>query len=885
MSNPFDLWGQRGWASAEVAGESHYRDALRGLFDSRIPANGSEITVDAQLLPEPLNRHDRNAVAVWVGAVQVGYLPRDAAKRYAPVLMGLVARGWTPQVGARVWGAQWSPGEFNASVRLDLAEPHMILPANSPPPQAHRVLPTGGAIQVTGEDRHLDALAGWLRPEGECWVHATLHELTEQLARSARTVVEVRIDGLRIGQLTPRMSGEVLPAVRHLADRGLVACTRAIVKGNRIKTEVVVYAARAHELPESWLGSPIESASQQQVGPAAAQAGPPPTTPPQPVPPQPAPAAPVEASAAETAVLRAPVGQTTVPIVPPGPAPASPFVTSAPAPPIVAPPPAQSTPVPRPAAFTPAPPLAAPARPLAAPIPVPPLGVPSPPLPLAAPASASQVVVPVIPAGGSAAGESGWARSVPAQGFDPAIAPQAPHRQGGVRFNPPPNWPAPPPGWSPPPGWAPDPAWGPPPPGWQLWNDDSKNEPEIPLFGARGRARELAAEVERLRAEREEMARLGLFEIKDLIEERQRLQLELTDLRHRLDGLRRQVVVTEELALLQEVGVYRYQHPLGDAVGYQAALAHLQEQVKEMARPDGGAVLSASGWTVNGSEAQGRTMLRDYAKLMLRAYNAEADNLVRTLKPYKLDAAVERLGKVASTIARLGKTMDIRISEPYHRLRVQELGLTADYQEKLAEEKAREREEKARLREERQLQQEIERERARLDKERQHYTNALAALQASGDTDGAARLSERLIEIETAIQDVDYRAANVRAGYVYVISNLGAFGENMVKVGMTRRLDPMDRVRELGDASVPFVFDVHALFFADDAVGIEAQMHARLADRRVNLVNQRREFFYATPAEAKRHLMELTGNLLQYEETPAALEYRQSLNQPRRSPS
>ena len=421
---------------------------------------------------------------------------------------------------------------------------------------------------------------------------------------------------------------------------------------------------------------------------------------------------------------------------------------------------------------------------------------------------------------------------------------------------------------------------------------------DIPLFGARGKARELAAEVTSLRAEldrlRAEMSRLGVFEIKDLEEYRQRLNDEIaqqaakaaaeqTELQRRLDDLRQQVVVTEEKALLQEVGIYNYQHPLSDAVAYEEALAGLQEQIKAMAKADGGAVLAAAGWRVNGSEAQGRTMLRDYSKLMLRAYNAEADNLVRTLKPYKLQAAIERLGKVAATIARLGKTMDIRISDEYHRLRVRELGLTADYQEKVAEEKEREREEKAQLREERRLQQEIERERARLDKERQHYANALAALRAKGDTEGMAQLQQRLEQIDSAIQDVDYRAANVRAGYVYVISNLGAFGEKMVKVGMTRRLDPMDRVRELGDASVPFGFDVHALFFSDDAVGIEAKMHARLADRRVNLVNQRREFFYATPAEAKQHLMELTGSLLRYEEIPEALEYRRSLTHAQRT--
>jgi hypothetical protein len=105
----------------------------------------------------------------------------------------------------------------------------------------------------------------------------------------------------------------------------------------------------------------------------------------------------------------------------------------------------------------------------------------------------------------------------------------------------------------------------------------------------------------------------------------------------------------------------------------------------------------------------------------------------------------------------------------------------------------------------------------------------------------------------------------------------------MVKVGMTRRLDPMDRIRELSDASVPFNFDIHALFFSKDAVGIETAMHERLTDRRVNLVNQRREFFRATPLEAKLHLAELAGELLQFQDVPEALEYRESLSRSERS--
>jgi hypothetical protein len=208
-------------------------------------------------------------------------------------------------------------------------------------------------------------------------------------------------------------------------------------------------------------------------------------------------------------------------------------------------------------------------------------------------------------------------------------------------------------------------------------------------------------------------------------------------------------------------------------------------------------------------------------------------------------------------------------------LRILELELTADFIQKQAEQKEAERVERERLREERKVQQEIERERARLEKERKHYLNALSALVEKGDEAGAERLRAELVEVNKAIEDVDYRAANVRAGYVYVISNIGSFGESVVKVGMTRRLDPMDRIRELSDASVPFNFDIHALFFSKDAVDIELAMHERLSGVRVNTVNLRREFFRATPLEVKDHLAELAGELLQFEDVPEALEYRQ----------
>lgn len=430
------------------------------------------------------------------------------------------------------------------------------------------------------------------------------------------------------------------------------------------------------------------------------------------------------------------------------------------------------------------------------------------------------------------------------------------------------------------------------------------DDARVPLFGARRRVKELAGEVAELRSQLDRVGGLTFLEVQqrqsevaaDLEEQRIRLERERAEaatalaadraeaeaekrnLLGELEALRAEVVETREVALLQEAGIYEYRHPLASAVSYQVKLREIQDRVKTMVRADGGAVLHSTEWTVNGSAAQGRKMVREYSKLMLRAYNAEADNLVRGLKPYKLDAAIERLKKVAETILRLGATMGIRISDEYQTLRAYELEITADYVVKLAEEKEREREERERLREERRAQQEIERERARLEKERQHYLNALQALRGNGDAAAIEGLEGELTEIERAIEHVDYRAANIRAGYVYVISNIGSFGERLVKIGMTRRLEPTDRIRELGDASVPFRYDTHALFFSDDAVGIETALHQRLADCRVNRVNTRREFFYATPSEVKQHLLELAGALLSYEEMPEALEFRQSQN-------
>ncbi|MEU6827865.1 DUF4041 domain-containing protein [Nocardia beijingensis] len=333
------------------------------------------------------------------------------------------------------------------------------------------------------------------------------------------------------------------------------------------------------------------------------------------------------------------------------------------------------------------------------------------------------------------------------------------------------------------------------------------------------------------------------------------------------------LITVDDALVLQEVGIYEYHHPLENADSYKQALAELRADVREAVKTSE-AIVVAKKFSFNNSLAEGRRLTADLSKLMLRAYNAEAENCVRTIRAGNLDTAKRRLDKAAKDIEKLGAAMQMHVSPAYHALRIKELELTADYLMKVQEEREAAREERERLREERKVEQELAAERERLEKEQAHYRAVLQRLTATGQD--TRDIEDQLTRIADAIAQNDYRAANIRAGYVYVISNIGAFGPNVVKIGLTRRLEPLDRVRELGGASVPFPFDVHAVYFSDDAVTLENELHKEFAAVRLNHANTRREFFFASPEEVRRVLAKKVGNLLDYNDAPEATQYFQS---------
>ena len=347
-----------------------------------------------------------------------------------------------------------------------------------------------------------------------------------------------------------------------------------------------------------------------------------------------------------------------------------------------------------------------------------------------------------------------------------------------------------------------------------------------------------------------------------------------------------QIFKLDEEIGMQDFGLYRPRYDFASSDAYKDKLASVRDRQKQMIK-NNTAVTGNMKWTVNGSNSQGKKMVKDMQKLLLRAFNSECDELIDKVKYNNYDTAHTRMIKSYDAISKLGKIMDVAITNAYLKLKEQELCLALEYRQKKQEEKEEQKEYRARLREEAKLQKEIEEARKKIQKEQSHYQNALAKI-----TEQLAHCSEEekpdlltkkaaieaeLLEIDKSIKDIDYRAANARAGYVYIISNVGSFGENVFKIGMTRRLEPMDRVDELGDASVPFNFDVHALIFSDDAPALEAALHKAFENRKVNMINTRREFFNVSLEEIEAEVKRNYDKTVEFTRFAPAEQYRESL--------
>lgn len=425
------------------------------------------------------------------------------------------------------------------------------------------------------------------------------------------------------------------------------------------------------------------------------------------------------------------------------------------------------------------------------------------------------------------------------------------------------------------------------------------------LFGKKADAenQQLKSQIERLINENSQLKASITPEMKDAMRLRNhledlrnsqgRLQAQVETLQQTIKNLnaeirnkKLQIIPLDDEILYQTCGIYTPHYDFTLAEQYKDRLTEIRQAQKDCVK-SGNATTGSTNWTVNGDAKKGSKMVKDMQKLLLRAFNSECDELVEKVKYNTYDTAFKRMVTAANTVSKLGTIMDISITQKYLDLKTDELRLALEYRIKKQEEKEALKEARAELREAAKVQKELEEQRKKLEKEKQHYSKALAdiekQLQNADDESKAALLEKReeirghLGELKVSEENLDYREANQRAGYVYVISNIGAFGENVYKIGMTRRLDPYERVSELGDASVPFNFDVHAMIFSDDAPALENALHKAFENKKVNMVNQRREFFNVTLSEIKEVVKQNFDKTVEFIDVPDAEQFRQSL--------
>jgi len=364
----------------------------------------------------------------------------------------------------------------------------------------------------------------------------------------------------------------------------------------------------------------------------------------------------------------------------------------------------------------------------------------------------------------------------------------------------------------------------------------------------------------------------------------QRQQI-VADLDKQSEGKRAQIISFDDEILVQEFGLYQPRYDFMKSDEYKVKLTEIRAKQKELIKLVAGQA-KRSNWTVNNNLAQGRKLVGDTTKILYRAFNGDCDEIIRKVKFSNIDASIKAIHRSAETASKLGQVMGVYIDGAYVRVKEEEAYLQFEYQQIKEKEKEELREAREREREEVKLAKEIEDARKKLSKEQQQYSKALAdvakQLVNAGENERIALLEKKeelegkLLDVEKAVADVDYREANQRAGYVYVISNIGSFGEGVYKIGMTRRLEPSDRIDELSGASVPFNFDIHALIFSDDAPGLETKLHQAFENRKLNLINQRREFFKVSLEDIKQVVKSNFDRAVEFTDIPDAEQYRES---------
>jgi hypothetical protein len=377
---------------------------------------------------------------------------------------------------------------------------------------------------------------------------------------------------------------------------------------------------------------------------------------------------------------------------------------------------------------------------------------------------------------------------------------------------------------------------------------------------------DMEAEVERLRALGQSQVDETEAKVSKLNGEARAMRDNIRELREDYkqkrsiyDRLKSELAVFDERLALAELGVYEPHFDFGDSEVFKSAIKASRDNQKDMVKSKM-AVFGTKEWTVDGSVKKGETMINRAVRITLRAFNNECEAAIANTRWNNVQAMEKRIVRARDAIDKLNASNHVVISEDYLQAKLRELRLTHEYREQLKKERD-ERAEAARLkREEKRLLQESKAARKEEERYQQLLEKARAELGVVTSEAHQAKVEELeqlLAEAHAKTERAQAMAEKTKSGFVYVISNIGSFGEDVVKIGLTRRLDPSDRVRELGDASVPFLFDTHAMIYSEEAPALEAALHSEFAEQRINAANMRKEFFRVTLSEVEEAVQRL----------------------------
>lgn len=350
-------------------------------------------------------------------------------------------------------------------------------------------------------------------------------------------------------------------------------------------------------------------------------------------------------------------------------------------------------------------------------------------------------------------------------------------------------------------------------------------------------------------------------EAKKLEKENASLKTKIEELRAKyskkhsiLKSLEEQVAVYDDKLSFVELGIYEPHFDFNDSENYKQQIKKIREHQKLMVS-NKVATDCPANWEVDGSKAKGQAMINRQMRLTMRAFNNECEAAIANTRWNNVNAMERRILNSAKQINSANQSLQLEIRHTYVELKLDELYLTHEYREQ----KKIEKEEKAEIARAEREEKKLEAEAKRAEAEEKKFQDLLdkARKEAGVDETKIAELEAKLAAAHELTERAKAMAEVTKSGYVYVISNIGSFGEDVVKIGLTRRLDPTDRVKELGDASVPFGFDTHAMIYSEKAPDLEAKLHKEFTDKRVNSANFRKEFFRVSIDEVEQAVTRL----------------------------